>query len=538
MALEKPETCSAHLLVEVSGVCNMRCPMCCYPYIRRSKGFMDFALWQKIVDDAAANGHQIEWLHSFGEPLLWPHLVEGIAYLTSKGLAANISTNGKALTGELAARLAAAGQKQIMVALDTLQPAAYAQLRSGADLALIKRNMHEALQAAPALKIVAQFMYSRYNQDERVDDFYREFGRPANFEVMNWLVIRMTPEAANVSRNLFHSPDQIDKRLCNKLFEHVVVLWDGRTCLCCLDGEGEMITGDLNKNSIAYSFTGPRAMEFRRRILRGEWQSLPLCKRCLADHLVFQFQGVLDGCWISDPPQPLPALQAELLTVIEEGLALDAQGDQEGAFHSFQKVLELNPSLASAHFNLGRALNAKGDLAGAIRSYQMALGSNPRLAEAHSNLGLALMAKGDLESAIHSCQKALEINPQLAEAHGNLGLALKAKGDLAGAIRSFQKALEINPALAGARLNLGTTLCLKGDFESAIRSFQKVLEINPALAGAHLNMGIALNAKGDFEGAIRSLRKALEINPQYAEAQRGLSIALRAKEVNSQAREH
>jgi len=264
----------------------MKCPMCAYPFMNRPKGMMSLPLFKKIVDDAAINSHEIKWLNLFGEPLLWPYLVDGFAYLTSKGLNAKISTNGMLLTPDLAARLSKAGLREALVAIDTLRPDAYARLRIGGNLETIKKNIHEVLAAVPNLIISAQFMPSKYNVGESGAAFLQEFGNRPNFRIENWFVVRMSPLAENVSRTLSHGPNQVDKRKCNKLYEGVCVLWDGRTSLCCLDYDGDMITGDLNKNSIESSYMGPAAEEFRRRIVRGEWGNLPACARCLADHII------------------------------------------------------------------------------------------------------------------------------------------------------------------------------------------------------------------------------------------------------------
>jgi len=311
---------TATLAIEVSGYCNLRCPMCSYPNMKRPKGFMEWELFEKIVNDAAENGHDIASLHFFGEPLLWPNLVKGVALLSKHGFFPRISTNGMLLTGELARKLHNAGQREIMVTIDTIMPEVYPKVRTGGNLAVVKQNIHDALDAAPNLLLSAQLMPTKYNQEETEEDFYREFGRRPNFRVEPWFVIRMN-SSHDLSQGFSYQPNEVDKRLCNKPFDRVDVLWDGTTVLCCLDVEGELVTGNLNENNIAYSWLGPKAMALRKKILKGEWAELSACKKCAADHIVMGDNFLpLDqkNRWrLTSPPAPLPLKYRRMLEEIE-----------------------------------------------------------------------------------------------------------------------------------------------------------------------------------------------------------------------------
>lgn len=312
----------ATLALEVSGVCNLRCPMCSYPNTKRQKGFMEWDLFEKIVDDVIENGHNIASLHFFGEPLLWPHIVEGVALLAKNNIFPRISTNGMLLTGTLARQLQNAGMKEIMVTIDTLMPEVYPKIRCGGNFSLVKQNIHDALNAAPNVLLSAQMMPTKYNQNETVEDFYREFGRRSNFKVEPWFVARMNG-AENISQRSYHRPDEVDKRLCNKIFERVDVLWDGTTVLCCLDAEGQLVTGNLNENSIAYSWQGPKAMALRKMIMSGEWMKLNPCRQCAADHIVWT-----NGRWhLTNPPAKLPQEQRWILEYIQR---LDSFDEEQG----------------------------------------------------------------------------------------------------------------------------------------------------------------------------------------------------------------
>jgi len=280
--------------------------------MKRRKGFMEWDLFSKIVKDAFENGHNIASLHFFGEPLMWPHIVKGVALLSANNLFPRISTNGMLLTASLARQLQEAGLKEIMVTIDTLDEEAYGKIRKGGSLAIVKKNIHDVLDATSGLRVYAQFMPTKYNMHETEKVFYKEFGNRRNFKVLKWFIIRMN-NSSNISRNLSHQANEVDKRMCDKIFDRLDVLWDGTTVLCCLDYEGKLVTGNLKENSISQSWLGPRAMSLRKKILRGEWSDLEACRYCVADHIMMNNKH-----WrITDPLSALPSKYMRLLKEIE-----------------------------------------------------------------------------------------------------------------------------------------------------------------------------------------------------------------------------
>ncbi len=214
----------------------------------------------------------------------------------------------------------------------------------------------------------------------------------------------------------------------------------------------------------------------------------------------------------------------------QQGYALNAKGDLDGAIASYKKAIELDPKNAPAHSNLGVALRAKGDLAGAIASYKKAIELSPKNAPAHTNLGVALSDKGDPDGASACYTKAIELDPKLAQAHSNLGAILcDAKHDYDGAVACFRKAIELDPTLARPHNNLGNALRAKGDVAGAIACYKKAIELDPAYVDAHYTLAIVLYGKGDLDGSIASFREVIRHNPKYNSVHYNLGIALGEK---------
>lgn len=84
----------------------------------------------------------------------------------------------------------------------------------------------------------------------------------------------------------------------------------------------------------------------------------------------------------------------------KEGLRLQESGDLDGAFKYFQKSVELDPSLAEAHNDIGIILESYGLLDRAEAAYLEAVRLMPQLASPYSNLALLYEGQGKKEDAL------------------------------------------------------------------------------------------------------------------------------------------
>ncbi len=193
-----------------------------------------------------------------------------------------------------------------------------------------------------------------------------------------------------------------------------------------------------------------------------------------------------------------------------------------------KKVLEISPSDAEAHSNMGMTVKDLGRLKDAETCYKRAISIKPDYAEAHYNLGITLKELGKLDDAITSYGKAIAIKPEYAEAHYNLGLTLHKLGRFQDAETSYKKAITIKPNYAEANNNLGATLQELGRLEDAETSYKKAIAIKPDYAEAHSNLGNALKNLGRLQDSATSHKKAIAINPEYAEAYNNMGTTLQA----------
>jgi Flp pilus assembly protein TadD len=103
------------------------------------------------------------------------------------------------------------------------------------------------------------------------------------------------------------------------------------------------------------------------------------------------------------------------LDYLNEGLALERQGDFEGAVTSYQLALRDQPHNLKVLQYIAIALSKTGRVEEAVRHYRRALELDPSLAGAHYGLAFLLLRRGDESRAAHHLREFLARPPRDAE---------------------------------------------------------------------------------------------------------------------------
>ena len=137
------------------------------------------------------------------------------------------------------------------------------------------------------------------------------------------------------------------------------------------------------------------------------------------------------------------------------GVALAQQGKAEGA-RALEEAVRLRPDYTEAFYNLGNVLQGLGRRDQAVEKYREAVRLRPKYGEAYNNLGLLLTEAGRHGEAAVVLQQAVRLRPQAVEGHNNLGLAYTSLGRFAEAEACFREALRLDPGYVEGHNNLGS----------------------------------------------------------------------------------
>jgi hypothetical protein len=247
--------------------------------MRRPKGRLPFALWQKCADEIAAVAPHTEcWFSFIGEPLLEADLLfRVLAYGQSIGLQKlYVNSNGMMLTRELAEPLLDSGADLIVFGLDGFTADTYAAIRVGGERDVAYANVEYLLERRAARgggpEIQVQFIEMDENAHES-DAFSR-----------HWLergaVVKLRNKLSWGGQ--FDTPlcvPQDDRIACPWAMTQLHVFWDGRVPRCPGDTEGEEGVGNAWDASLEELWR--RLGPYRDRHMQHRFADLPdRCQDC------------------------------------------------------------------------------------------------------------------------------------------------------------------------------------------------------------------------------------------------------------------
>ncbi|CAA7621751.1 tetratricopeptide repeat protein [Magnetospirillum sp. SS-4] len=200
------------------------------------------------------------------------------------------------------------------------------------------------------------------------------------------------------------------------------------------------------------------------------------------------FKAALEGdpsqgqFWRSYADALLQAGQAETARkVLEQGISHGLAGPEVDDL-----VARADPIAAAvAHHKAGRLNEAE-------TGYRRILEIAPTMAPAHSNLGAVLFELGRIDEAESCYLRALEIRPDCPDTLNNLALMRRRLGRVEGVEELYRRAIALNPDFPEAHNNLGSLLIDLARLDEAIAHLGRALALRPDFIHAHRNLLVAM----------------------------------------------
>jgi len=212
-------------------------------------------------------------------------------------------------------------------------------------------------------------------------------------------------------------------------------------------------------------------MGHRGRVDGGAW--MPIIVSIVA-------VGLLAGCVTEEA---LKKQKREAEGHYKQGMSY-LQTDQQRAFVSFQKAIQLDPENYDAHYALGSVYFQRKEYADAEREFRTCVTLNPNSGEALNFLGRTLIEQKRFPEAAEVLRKVtlmpIYATPDVAFA--NLAEALHSQGDAQGAIQAYQSALKIDPPnvpRAFVHLMMGQLYMEKGEDGKAREALAQAKALDP-----------------------------------------------------------
>lgn len=172
-------------------------------------------------------------------------------------------------------------------------------------------------------------------------------------------------------------------------------------------------------------------------------------------------------------------------TLCSKGIDCLNTGAPKEALALFEQALSISPDDARTFYLVAIARADQRDLRGALDALRKSLELDPTNAKAHNNLGSTLEQLGFLSEARASYQRAMELDPSLDQPYLNLGKLFERTRDIKAALAVYDAAIQrqVNPevfvqnraALLGQNSNRSPDLWVKSTFDNFAPTFEQHL---------------------------------------------------------------
>lgn len=286
LGLERAPTFPDRVYIESTNVCNLECVMCPtgLHLDTRPKGYMDWELFTSIVDEIAPFAEAVV-LHSWGEPLLHPRIVEMIEYAKAHDLWVELSTNATRLDEQMARRLITAGLDRIYLSMDGLTKETYEKVRVKADFDTVLANIERFIDLKHELgaQVEADVQIVRLSETDAEVAAFVERWRQSRADIVNIKELdTWGGQIAGVTELAVEpQPDETAaRRPCPNLWYHCHIHWDGTLVSCSRDYDALTPLGNVRNGGVLATWHGARMRELRRWHLDGRFCAAQ-CEHCV-----------------------------------------------------------------------------------------------------------------------------------------------------------------------------------------------------------------------------------------------------------------
>ena len=272
----------ASLQLEPTNCCNIRCICCPTARSSRKRGFMEFGLFQRIIDDASAIGVRRIHLYMHGEPMLHPKIVEMIRFIKSKGLFFNLVTNGMPFDDEKIKGILEAGVDlgdHIVFSVLGHSKNVHEKVMAGIDHDRVYGNISSLIELrrrrkrfTPIVEIV--FYAMPENEREQIGLVNAWSGKVDHVRIIS----KISESFRGYKRSNLQEPAV--KGRCPNIWERMGIFWNGDVTVCCEDVDGDYILGNLAQRTIREIWNHPELLALKRMHRRKEFHRHPLCSVC------------------------------------------------------------------------------------------------------------------------------------------------------------------------------------------------------------------------------------------------------------------
>lgn len=295
-------------MIQVSGVCNLKCTMCGGARELIPGKFMEESTFKTICEKLKADDiHGMIIAGAYGEPFLHPKIFDFLEYAKSLEFTLVLSTHGNNFDEARIQRLVSLDLNYIQFSFCGYNEETYQRIYKGGKFEVVVKNiilMKRYLKGHNQTQFVVNGVCDSNDQElaDRTRDLLNNLG-VEDHEMRIILPHNFGGTAHFDEMQRFgeiYSFKQIPKQhlsICQVLAKTPGILWDGRISACgCLDHKGQLALGNIKINSLREARKSEAFKIISDSFRKGDVSGIPLCNSCDVPYggegaLPFQFKS-------------------------------------------------------------------------------------------------------------------------------------------------------------------------------------------------------------------------------------------------------
>jgi radical SAM protein with 4Fe4S-binding SPASM domain len=248
---------------------------------KEDKGFMDFDLYRKIVDESKDFAFEINLAHR-GESLMHPKLIDAIDYARKNRIFTRLHTNGSLLTDDTSRKIIQSQLNRISFSFDGYDKETYEKIRIGGKFDKTFENIVHFLELkkeARSKKPITTIEVINFEEKNKQE--FLEAKKRFRSQLKN------LPLNSIVFRDMHNWAGQIKKKrlqgnytICPFPWNALIIFWDGAVLPCTQDFFGKFIVGDVKNSSLREIWNGESMRQLRQKLAEGSIADLKACSEC------------------------------------------------------------------------------------------------------------------------------------------------------------------------------------------------------------------------------------------------------------------
>ena len=262
------------LKIEPSEMCHLACPGCpqsnpLFKIETRGKS-MSLEVFRRIIAEAGKYLYRIQF-YDYGEPFMNKRLLEMTSIATDNAIGSQVSSHFSfKFPAEFYRSIVESGLEHLIIAMDGIDQASYAQYRVNGKYELVESGMRAIVEWKRRLRSRSPFVEWQYivfdhnrHQIDRVKKLAREIG-------VDRLCIKYDTRAGSdtwfpADRLKYAAFRRVRLNSCLWLWGALLINSEGMVRPCCNAGRSEEI-GDLKTTPLTSLWNSPRMMELRASV--------------------------------------------------------------------------------------------------------------------------------------------------------------------------------------------------------------------------------------------------------------------------------